>query len=328
MKHIQFTLLVVTLLLSALASAQSNKPVVAIGQIQAAAQNISCDGWEQYRGVDCNQDLSEGFRIMLETAITKTGKMDVMERSQMDRVLGEQALGDAGLTASGGTVGGLTGVDYMIYGSITRFGSQEKNLAVSSTQGVGRVFGRQSGGFASSKKSISMGIDLKVTNVANGKIIIADEVSATIEEGSAFSVGGVSSSDGSADPFADVQRVVSSKIAEQVVTTRTPFKIIAVQSDGTLVLNYGNVFLKAGDVLAAFTVGETFVDPDTGEVLGSEQTEIGSVQITSADAKLSRATVSSGDPGLFQAGTQLKRSQTAIASNNQGNQRRRSGAEW
>ena len=326
MQKLPLSVLIVSLILPVLASAQSNKPVVAIGQIQTAAQNISCDGWD--RSVyDCNNDLSEGFRVMLETAITKTGKMDVMERGQVDAVLGEQLYGEAGLSTAGGTVGGLTGVDYMIYGTITRFGSQEKNISISTSQGIGRALSSRSGGLSSSKRSVSMGVDLKVTNVSTGKIMIADEVSGTIQEGSAFSVGGVSSSGGSADPFADVQRIVSAKIAEAVATTRIPFKIIAVQSDGTLVLNYGNVFLKPGDVLAAFTVGETFVDPDTGEVLGSEQTEIGSIQITSSDAKLSRATVASGDPGAFQAGTQLKRTQTSQA-NAGTSERKRSGAEW
>ena len=325
MQKLPLSLLLISLVLPIPASAQS-KSVVAIGQIQTAAQNISCDGWD--RSVyDCNADLSEGFRIMLETSIIKTGKMDVMERSQVDKVLTEQGLGEMGLTDSGGTMGGLKGIDYMVYGTITRFGSQEKNISISTSQGIGRALGSRSGGLSSSKRSISMGIDLKLTDVSTGQIRLADEVSATIQEGSSFSVGGVSSSGGSADPFADVQRIVAAKIAEAVVTTKFPFKIIAVQSDGTLVLNYGNVFLKPGDVLAAFTVGETFVDPDTGEVLGSEQTEIGSVQITSSDTRLSRATIASGEPGLFQAGTQLKRSQTAQASTAT-NQRKRSGAEW
>ena len=325
MQKLPLSALALSLIISGSTFAQS-KSVVAIGQIQTAAQNISCDGWD--RSVyDCNADLSEGFRIMLETSIIKTGKMDVMERSQVDKVLTEQGLGEMGLTDSGGTMGGLKGIDYMVYGTITRFGSQEKNISISTSQGIGRALGSRSGGLSSSKRSISMGIDLKLTDVSTGQIRLADEVSATIQEGSAFSVGGVSSSGGSADPFADVQRIVAAKIAEAVVTTKFPFKVIAVQSDGTLVLNYGNVFLKSGDVLAAFSVGESFVDPDTGEVLGSEQTEIGSIQITSSETRLSRATIVSGDPDLFQTGTQLKRSQTAQASTTT-NQRKRSGAEW
>ena len=316
----------VAILLTLPSFAQAAKPVVAIDQIAAAAQNISCKGWDR-ASYDCNADLSEGFRVMLETAITKTGKMDVMERGRLEVVLQEQGLAGAGITDAGGGIGGLTGVDYLVYGTITRFGSVESGVTVSGNSGIGGRFRRAAGGLNTSKVSVSMGVDLKVTDVSTGRIVIADEVSGTVQAGSSFSVGGVSQSDASADPFADVQRVVSSRIAEAIVTARTPVKIIAVQGNGTLVLNYGNVFFKAGDQLAAFTVGEVFVDPDTGEVLGAEETPIGTVQITSSDAKLSRASILDGDPVTFQAGTTLKRVVVADSGKGKG-ERKRSGAEW
>ena len=255
MKKLRAALAVCILLVSVAAGGQAAKPVVAIGGIDTAAQNISCKGWD--RSVhNCNRDLSEGFRVMLETSITKTGKMDVMERGRLQGVLEEQALAGAGITDSGGGVGGLTGVDYLIYGTITRFGAQESGVSVSTSSGVGSLLGRRGqqaagGGLDTSKTAVTMGVDLKVTDVATGRIVIADEVAGTVAAGSSFSVGGISSSDASADPFADVQRVVAANIAEAVVTARTPVKVIAVQSDGTLVLNYGNVFFKPGDQLAA-----------------------------------------------------------------------------
>ena len=99
--------------------------------IQTAAHNISCKGWDAHGGRDCNQNLTEGFRVMLETAIVKSNKMDVMERRQLGEVLAEQGLGQVGLTTSGGQVGGLTGVDYLIYGSITRFGARKSGFSIS-----------------------------------------------------------------------------------------------------------------------------------------------------------------------------------------------------
>lgn len=319
------------LFVSVFAYGQPAKPVVAINSIDTAAQNISCKGWDR-ANYDCNRDLSEGFRIMLETAITKTGKMDVMERTQLENVLQEQGLSAAGLTTAGGGIGGLTGVDYLIYGTITRFGSQESGISVSSNRGVGSLLGsrgRQAagGGLDTKNLSVSMGIDLKVTDTSTGRIVIADEVSGTIKAGSSFSVGGISQSNASADPFADVQRVVAARIAEAVVTTRTPVKVIAVQGNGTLVLNYGNVFFSPGDQLAAFEIGEVFTDPDTGEVLGAEETPVGSVEIVSSDARLSRATILEGDPSLFSSGTTLKRIVVDTTSN-RGNKRQRSGGSW
>ena len=67
----------------------AGKPVVGVAAIRTAAQNISCQGWNAVRGQSCNRNLAEGFRIMLETAIVKTNKMLVMERSQMEQVMSE-----------------------------------------------------------------------------------------------------------------------------------------------------------------------------------------------------------------------------------------------
>ena len=125
-------------------------------------------------------------------------------------------------------------------------------------------------------------------------------------------MAGISQSESVADPFGDVQRIVAAKLAEAVITTRTPFKVIQVQGDGTLILNYGNVFLKAGDMLALFKVGEQFTDPDTGEILGAEETEIGLVEVISAEPKFSKARIVGEAPPIV-AGSILKRSKTAAA---------------
>lgn len=311
--------------------AQSNKPVVAIGPIQLSAQNISCKGWDR---ANCNQDLSDGFRQMLETAISKTGKMDVMERGQLDTIIAEQGLGEMGLTTSGGRVGGLTGVDYFVYGTITKFGARESGTSIGTDTGVGSLFGsrtRQAAGAGVSKGSVEteMGVDLKVTNTSNGQIVMADHVEDSVKAGSSFAVGGIQRAEASADPFADVQRKVAARISEAIVTARIPIKVIQVQGDGTLILNYGNVFFAAGDQLAAFEVGESFVDPDTGEVLGSEETEVGRVEITRSEQKFSRARVV-GEPFQVAAGMTLKRSLLAQQrrGDDQPSSRKRSGADW
>ena len=167
-----------------------------------------------------------------------------------------------------------------------------------------------------------MAVDLKLTEVSTGKIILADTVDGAVQEGSSFSIGGIRSVQSSADPFADVQRVVAAKISEAIVTTQVPIKVIHVQEDGTLILNYGNVFFANGDHLALFEIGESFVDPDTGEVLGSETKEIGRVVVTVAEPKFSRARIF-GEPFEVRVGSVLKR--PAIIEPVKGKGRKRSG---
>ena len=327
-KSLVSTVVLAVLLVATHASGQ-NKPVVAIGPIGVAAQNISCEGWD--RSVyNCNQDLAEGFRSMLETAITKTGKMDVMERMHLEFVLQEQGLSEVGLTTSGGGLGGLTGVDYYVYGTVTRFGAQQSGFSVNERSGIGGLVNRRAGGalgggISKSNVTTEMGVDLKVTDVASGHIVIADSVSSSVKQRGGFSVGGIRKAQSQGDPFADVQQAVAAKIAEAIVTSRIPIKVIQVQADGTLILNYGDVFFTTGDRLSAFTVGESFVDPDTGEVLGAEETEIGMIEITRAEPKFSRARVVTGE---IAQGSTLKRPIGAESADQQQKKRKRSGARW
>ena len=299
-----------------------NQPVVGIASIQLAAQNIACR-----RGTRCNQDLREGFRVMLETAVVKSRKMRVFERGRLDAVLAEQQLGQMGLTRSGGNVGGLTGVDYLVYGTITKFGAQKTGFQFSNTGLFGGRLGSALGsGLSESSATIHMAVDLKVTDVSSGRIVVADSVEGSVEHGKAFSIGGIGSSQASADAYADVQRVVAAKIAEAVVTSRIPIKMIAFQKSGVIVLNYGNVFLKEGDVLSVFDVGEQFVDPDTKEVLGSEEILRGSIRVTAAFPKFSKAGVA--DQPFSVARGDIVRRPTRSEVDKRAAERTRSGPSW
>ena len=242
-------LLVSSLFVEAVAFGE--KAVIGITRVETAAQNISCEGWGLIAERDCNENLSKGFTAMLETSIVKSGKMDVMERMQWDAVLKEQLYGQESLTDSGGKVGGLTGVDYLVYGTITKFGARQSGFSIGTDTGLGSLFGDRTRqglgeGLGTGKVTTEMAVDLKLTEVSTGKIILADTVDGEVQEGSSFSIGGIQSVKSSADPYADVQRVVAAKISEVIVTTQIPIKVIHVQENGTLILNYGNVFFANG----------------------------------------------------------------------------------
>lgn len=299
--------------------AWAKKPVVGIAEMQTVAQNISCRGWSAAAGRDCNHHLTEGFRIMLETAIVKSNKMDVMERKQGGIVIQEQGLGQMGLTTSGGKVGGLTGIDYLIYGSITKFGARKTGFAVSGGLLSSATKGLLGGGAGTASVHTVMAVDLKITDVATGQIILADTVEGEAKTGEAMSFGGFSTSAQQGDPFADVQRLLAARLAEAIVTVHIPFKVIKVMGDGSLIVNYGNAFFRPGDKLAMFEVGEEIVDPDTGEVLGADTTETGMVEITAAEPRFSRARALEGNPT---AGSVLRR---VVEQSQQTTKRKRSG---
>jgi hypothetical protein len=70
-----------------------------------------------------------------------------------------------------------------------------------------------------------------------------------------------------------------------------PVKVIA-KSDKTVTVNRGEGTGVAVDqVWRVFAVGKELIDPDTQEVLGKEEVEVGKVRITDVLPKLSKATV-------------------------------------
>ena len=93
-------------------SAQSNKPVIGVGEIQST--------------IGGNPST---YAQMLETALSQTNKFEIIERARMDDLLGEQALAAGGLTQGSGQIGGLSGVDYLVYGTITKLGKEGEAMS-------------------------------------------------------------------------------------------------------------------------------------------------------------------------------------------------------
>ena len=263
--------------------------------------------------------------------MAKSRKVDLMERGQLDHIIHEQGLGQLGFTQTGGPISGLTGVDYFVYGTITSFGQNVEGTAISGDSGIGSLFGGAaseilSEGISTTQTEVRMGVDLKVSEVATGRILIADSLTQTVKTGSKLNFGGLRQVDVSGDPFSDVQRVLAARIAEEIVTTLIPIKVIKVQSDGILILNYGEIFLQPGQQLVAFEVGESFVDPDTGETLGSEEIEIGRVEVTRVEAKFSRGRIV-GEP--FDAtGTHLKKTDSRLKQKSQSQPQKQSNKSF
>jgi hypothetical protein len=52
--------------------------------------------------------------------------------------------------------------------------------------------------------------------------------------------------------------------------------------------------VSQGDTFTVYSPGEEMIDPDTGENLGSDKTEVGKLKITSVKEKFSKASVTSG----------------------------------
>ena len=78
----------------------------------------------------------------------------------MDDLLGEQALSAGGLTQGSGQIGGLSGIDYLVYGSITKLGTKSDAVAI--------------GGFAGGGQKAEMSVDIRIVDTSTGHKNIED----------------------------------------------------------------------------------------------------------------------------------------------------------
>ncbi len=222
------------------------------------------------------------FAAMLTTSLVKTRKFNVIERARLKEIFKEQGISTlAGMVDGGVKLGGISGVGYLVYGSITQFGKSSEGVAL---QGLSIGGG-----------SVTMGVDIKLVDAQTGRTLVAEMVTHTAGSSQNISIAGLSSqSDSSSSTAGDLMRATATDVANLISTSIFPMKVVVVQKDGTVILNYGDGALEKGMVLEVYEVGEGFADPDTGEVLGAEETLVASIEVTQTTTKFSKAVALEG----------------------------------
>lgn len=236
-----------------------------------------------------------------------------MERNRLDEVLSEQGL--QGEFSDAGTVMNAGAVDYLVYGSITKFGSKKKEIATKS--------------FATVKVIAEFGIDLKVVDATTGEIRRAETIDVSVETGSGMATKGIQTGDTLADPLSDVQRKAAKQVAAAISESIFPIEVITFREDTNqsccAYLNYGSALLSLGDRLKVVTLGEALIDETTGLDLGSTEKTVGVVEVTEALEKFSKAKIVSGEkPGKGQIARIIK-DQTGTNPNRKAPQREKIG---
>lgn len=141
------------------------------------------------------------------------------------------------------------------------------------------------------KRSVRLSLIAKIYESATGKLL--ESTSKSISSTDAQQTLNEASND--ADVTDSLIRTVVKDSADwaatRVVDVIFPAKVIA-KTDKTVTVNRGEGSgMAAEQVWRVFAVGKELIDPDTKEVLGKEEVEIGKVRITDVLPKFSRATV-------------------------------------
>jgi hypothetical protein len=249
---------------------------------------------------------------MFVTELVKQEKYRVIEREQLQAIMAEKHL-----TLSGDLdpktamkVGKLLGVEYIIAGALTELGAQKTNV---STPGM---FGLPSTRIGVSKMECA--IDARAFSVNTGEIVWADSAR---EETSSSSVY-VAGAGGGVDDQRKLDKLVRpvvAKLAASLSNKTLASSGMGGKSDasgvagkvarvdgGTLYLNVGSEGgVKEGDEFNVFRMGDPIKDPDTGEVLGQNETKVGRLRVEKVmGPRLSTGRAISGSG--FKAGDAIK----------------------
>ena len=280
-------------------------PVIGITEITSG---VDVRNYREYKN-----SKAGNFQTMLETQMVKVGRFKIMERNRLDEVLSEQGL--QGEFSDAGTVMNVGAVDYLVYGSITKFGTKKKEIATKS--------------FATVKVIAEFGIDLKVVDATTGEIRRAETIDVSVETGSGMATKGVQTGDSLADPLSDVQRKAAKQVAAAISESIFPIEVITFREDSNqsccAYLNYGSALLSLGDRLKVVTLGEALIDETTGLDLGSTEKTVGVVEVTEALEKFSKAKIVSGETPAKGQIARIIKDQTGVNSNRKAPQREKIG---
>ena len=249
---------------------------------------------------------------MFVTELVKSGKYRVIDREQLAALMQEKNLSLAGDIDPKTAVkaGKLLGVEYFITGALTELGVANRGARVPGFGGLPSV--------RVGSQKMDAAIDARMINTTTGEIVWADTATESTSDASVF-VAGAGGGVEDQRKLDRVLRPVVVTLAASMGKAEAPTSGLGGASDasgvagkvakvegGSIFLNVGaEAGIKEGDSFDVYRVGNVIKDPDTGEVLGADETKVGKVKVTKVmGARLSSASIVSGSG--FKPGDTIK----------------------
>lgn len=261
-------------------------------------------------------DIGKGVSDIIVNDLVNDGTFRVVERRALESVLAEQNFSnsDRANPSTAAAIGKVLGVDAIILGSITQFGTEDKSF------GIGG-FGGRIGGFGLGKVGTKEGkakvvINARIIDINTAEILGVSEGEGESKRsglllagagGGGGGFGGGSIDMGSSNFRDTILGEATNAAVEQVVTglveanSRIPVVekkvkgLVAFAQDSLVIINVGSDHgVSPGMELSVERVTQTIKDPATGNVLRELTEKVGTIKVTKADAGSSEATLISG----------------------------------
>lgn len=252
-----------------------------------------------------NVDIGKGISDLLVEKLLNTGQYSLIERSALDKVLKEQNFSnsDRADASSAAKIGQLLGVDAIITGSITQFGSDDNSTGVGA---FGRSLGRFGmGGVKVQNAKAVVGISARIIDINTAEILAAVTAKGESKRkgaalggagGSGWSGGGGGINMGASNFRNTIIGEATHEAVDNLATDLAgkadvmPTRVVSVEgliadvAGNTLILNVGTrTGLKVGDTLSVQRKIREVRDPASGKVIRTITENVGTATVTEAD---------------------------------------------
>ncbi len=289
---------------------ESGNADMQLGEYKGLKQAIGVKDFKNEAGWSGSWDVGNNLSVMLESALFDSGRFVIVQREKLQDTIAEQDLAASGRTAGGKKVaqtGKIRSARYLASGALTEVTENQ-----SGGDGGINIKGFRIG---AGKNEAQITAIVTLTDTTTGEIVAKERVVGKAG-GTSLRLGYSGAIGGELGGFAktplgqaaqDVINQAAAMIAKKMEEFPFEGSVIKVSESGQIVINRGSEFgVEVGQELVMVTAGEELVDPDSGELLGTEEGEtIGQIKVVKVSEKVSYATVVSGEKNPDQ-GTVVK----------------------
>jgi curli biogenesis system outer membrane secretion channel CsgG len=244
-------------------------------------------------------EFARSLTEMLTTTLINTQRFVVLERHQLQAVLGEQDFSASGRVnpETAAAQGRVIGAQAMITGDITGYAYSQQAIG-GNTLNLIRGLNTNA-----ARVTAQVVIDLRMIDAATGEVL-----------GSASGTGKASATGVAADltvgdrrlgtggawttPLGNASRQAIDRAVEALLAAmpRVPWsaKIADVRGDAVIINAGSDDGMRPGMILEVYQVDPAVVDPDTGRNLGAPELLLGSIRIESVQPRFATTSVLTG----------------------------------
>jgi curli biogenesis system outer membrane secretion channel CsgG len=204
--------------LPAAAQSRSSRPTVAVLDLDFGSVQQWWSG---------NWDIGKGVADLIVDELVNDGSFRVIERKRLDAILAEQNFSNSDRAdpsaASVAKIGKALGVKYLVVGSITKFGTENRNVGVGGGGFGGGRFGL--GKVGTSKGKATVALTVRMIDTSTGEILISAKGQAESSRSGLLLGGGGGAGAGGAGSVemgsSDFRETILGEATEKAVTQVT-----------------------------------------------------------------------------------------------------------